>query len=506
MQFSSVSPYISTPKSNRVINQENFSESRAKNLAKAVLSGLFADAFETHKHRVWEESLLKKGKEIEPKEVVNKIFKLARKTEALFSTLPLSKEIPLVVSSKKEGQKPSPLIQLLGMPVVGKVLEINGKRVHAIFKQEILEEGMFNQVIEGFDLDRGEVVFRFLKGFESEAWEKEMELHQKFQDLHLPVAEMWGCNRQLHVSLLKRYTGDLHRLIYVEEEREEEENLEQNYEENVEEKGVILKFEPLSPETRWGVAEQLASALANFHASRYYHGDLKPENVVYEGEGEKISIKLIDFSTSDLFDRWIPLQGAFAYQPPEAFEWKKRGDQLPPKIDLRALGLILYELKHDVLYELREFIDDALTPLISDFREWLSYKSESIRLNNRGKSQRDLSKESEKKGELFLQKLKKLHPTSYSELFKKGPIDPIELYNLIIQRVFKPAIDQILASKVTLLGQSEDPYDRVVAKLLNPDLGHCPTAEDILKEIRKNKEDELSILEKGMQLIFKEEV
>ncbi|MFN7938788.1 MAG: protein kinase [Bryobacteraceae bacterium] len=100
---------------------------------------------------------------------------------------------------------------------------------------------------------------------------------------------------------------------------------------------------PLAAGTVFGIAMQLAAALAAIHASGVVHGDLKPENLVLDSDGR---LKVIDFG---LARREAPpspdsiytaVGGTIGYLAPE----QVRGEPAGLPADIFAFGAILYEL------------------------------------------------------------------------------------------------------------------------------------------------------------------
>lgn len=91
------------------------------------------------------------------------------------------------------------------------------------------------------------------------------------------------------------------------------------------------------------IAAQLAAALAHIHASGWVHGDIKPDNVHFTGDGVP---RWIDFGLATRLDRptWMPrpenLIGTFAYLPPESI----LGDPLTPASDMFSFGRLLLRL------------------------------------------------------------------------------------------------------------------------------------------------------------------
>jgi serine/threonine protein kinase/WD40 repeat protein len=99
---------------------------------------------------------------------------------------------------------------------------------------------------------------------------------------------------------------------------------------------------PLSLEEALEVAAQIAEALAAAHAKGIVHRDLKPANVMLTSEGRA---KLLDFGLakllggSQLTRAGRPL-GTPAYMAPE----QARGEAIDHRVDLWALGVVLYQM------------------------------------------------------------------------------------------------------------------------------------------------------------------
>lgn len=91
------------------------------------------------------------------------------------------------------------------------------------------------------------------------------------------------------------------------------------------------------------VAARVAGALAYLHGQGICHRDLKPSNILIQPDGEP---RLLDFNLSA--DARLPqaqVGGTLHYMAPEQLEALKRGndDALTPKVDVFALGVILFE-------------------------------------------------------------------------------------------------------------------------------------------------------------------
>lgn len=106
---------------------------------------------------------------------------------------------------------------------------------------------------------------------------------------------------------------------------------------------------PFEAVTRYGV--QIAEALAQAHDRGIIHRDLKSSNVAVTADGR---VKVLDFGLARFVDQGEPdkatktiasvvnatgITGTLPYMAPEQF----RGDRLDHRVDLWALGVILYE-------------------------------------------------------------------------------------------------------------------------------------------------------------------
>lgn len=107
----------------------------------------------------------------------------------------------------------------------------------------------------------------------------------------------------------------------------------------------VLKTGPLAPEIAVRFFVQIAHAVAAAHKAGVVHGDLKPENVLFDANG---NIKVTDFGFSRVIDAGQPATGrayvgfgSLGYMSPEMF--RRRGSATPDA-DIYALGILLYEM------------------------------------------------------------------------------------------------------------------------------------------------------------------
>lgn len=92
---------------------------------------------------------------------------------------------------------------------------------------------------------------------------------------------------------------------------------------------------------------QLCDAVAYAHGKYIVHRDLKPQNVMVIGDGEGISIKVLDFGIARLLEGSIfdattlgRQLGSLFYMSPE----QTRGEPADVRSDVFALGVLLFEL------------------------------------------------------------------------------------------------------------------------------------------------------------------
>jgi serine/threonine-protein kinase len=114
----------------------------------------------------------------------------------------------------------------------------------------------------------------------------------------------------------------------------------------------ILQDGTVPASTALGWVGQMAEAMRDAHASGLVHGDIKPSNLMVEGDGR---VRILDFGLAlrqdTLATETVSLgstasanqtdpQGTIAYMAPERLQ----GATPDPRADVYALGVILYEL------------------------------------------------------------------------------------------------------------------------------------------------------------------
>lgn len=107
-------------------------------------------------------------------------------------------------------------------------------------------------------------------------------------------------------------------------------------------RSVIAESDGLSVERGSAIAAQICAGLEEAHRQGIVHRDLKPENVMLDREG---TVRLLDFGIARLaagsgVTQTGAVMGTPAYMAPEQAE----GTHVDHRVDIYALGLILYEM------------------------------------------------------------------------------------------------------------------------------------------------------------------
>jgi serine/threonine-protein kinase len=123
-------------------------------------------------------------------------------------------------------------------------------------------------------------------------------------------------------------------------------------------RGLIDRAGPLPAERAMALLGQVAEALDAAHAAGIVHRDVKPHNVLVEGERAYLSdfglAKAIDESAASA----ASVVGTVAYMSPE--QW--RGEAVGRPADIYSLGCVLYEAVTGVVPYARAEADPATTP------------------------------------------------------------------------------------------------------------------------------------------------
>ena len=97
----------------------------------------------------------------------------------------------------------------------------------------------------------------------------------------------------------------------------------------------------------YSVATEVLGALAEAHAHRVVHRDVKPENIFLQldatrSAGPKITTKLLDFGIVAVLGgrQSMSFRGTYKYASPEQL----RGEKVSQQTDIYSMGLVLYEM------------------------------------------------------------------------------------------------------------------------------------------------------------------
>jgi eukaryotic-like serine/threonine-protein kinase len=101
-----------------------------------------------------------------------------------------------------------------------------------------------------------------------------------------------------------------------------------------------------APEEIADLCAQIAEGVAAAHEQKIIHRDLKPENVMIEDHtrAKVIDFGLTKFRTLGASSSGSKRVGTFGYMAPEQLDSERLRDELDERVDIHALGLILYEL------------------------------------------------------------------------------------------------------------------------------------------------------------------
>jgi serine/threonine protein kinase len=144
-------------------------------------------------------------------------------------------------------------------------------------------------------------------------------------------------------------------------------------------RGLIDRDGPLSPDRATALLGQVAEALDTAHAAGIVHRDVKPHNVLVEGDRAYLSDFGLAKSLEDSGASSASVVGTAAYMSPE--QW--RGEAVGPAGDVYSLGCVLYEAMTGVVPMARADADPAKTPSLSPALEAAIEKSTAPRPEDR---------------------------------------------------------------------------------------------------------------------------
>lgn len=135
-------------------------------------------------------------------------------------------------------------------------------------------------------------------------------------------------------------------------------------------RGRLPRSEALS------IAEQIATGLSQAHSKGIIHRDIKPENIIITSDGV---VKIIDFGLAKLRDRGNVTQlgttaGTIAYMAPE----QARGEEVDRRVDIWALGVVMYELLLGQLPFRGEYEQAVIYSILNESPEGLDAATQEI--------------------------------------------------------------------------------------------------------------------------------
>ena len=113
---------------------------------------------------------------------------------------------------------------------------------------------------------------------------------------------------------------------------------------------VIRRDGALDLRTAIAIAQQICDSLAALHQAGIIHRDLKPENILLVHQGDRLSVKLLDFGVVKFLpvDRSVPgpepASGTFVGTPRYMAPEQAAGAAVDHRADLFALGVMLFEM------------------------------------------------------------------------------------------------------------------------------------------------------------------
>jgi len=144
-------------------------------------------------------------------------------------------------------------------------------------------------------------------------------------------------------------------------------------------RGLIDREGPLPPDRATALLGQIAEALDAAHAAGIVHRDVKPHNVLVEGDRAYLSDFGLAKSLEDSGASSASVVGTVAYMSPE--QW--RGEAVGPAGDVYSLGCVLYEVVTGVVPMARADADPATTPGLPPALEAAIEKSTAPRPEDR---------------------------------------------------------------------------------------------------------------------------
>lgn len=152
------------------------------------------------------------------------------------------------------------------------------------------------------------------------------------------------------------------RIIYTPEDEKEKDDIYFIY--DLLEGQDLLEYinkNKLSKEQKVSIIKQLLTTLSTLHDKGIVHGDIKPENLMYDGK----KLVVIDFGLSCFIEDCkssIAKKGTHIYMAPELFT-EVFGDSNVKSVDIFAAGMTIYTLLVGALYII--FAHTGKLPIVS---------------------------------------------------------------------------------------------------------------------------------------------
>ncbi len=432
-----------------------------------------------HLKEIFQKLKNKTGKtELTEEEKKGKVFSIALKVVHQVVTFDGELDIPSRIVNEK-GEKDAPFTKLFGKAASFKVMKADGSiNRRGIIFQKTLGQGTFNSANLVYDLKRGENVMRDLKPELMdnkrvlEDWQNDRDSHKILLDkkiqgivilrdvFHLDLTQPSGEQTpKVRGMLLEKCDGDLNKLCGK-----------------------------LSLDEQKNIMKQILTTLSQIHAEYMVHGDLKLGNILFVQTKNGIETKVGDFgSVRSATGGWSGTNTP-EYVTPLGWSRGNIGTENTMKQDCFALGMIAYELRYGRI---------AL-PAVGSYRLHLLE-------NNTLKTLFQQFKSNKIDREQLLEGLNAAYPNTvnFEELLDEDILSEndenqmLEIYdkcyNSIIeyeyQAHWEASMKQILTK---LLIMDCDPYNILIARLLDPNNDFRISAEKALKRLNALLESEKS--------------
>lgn len=104
------------------------------------------------------------------------------------------------------------------------------------------------------------------------------------------------------------------------------------------------------------VSKQIMAALTYLHGQEIVHGDVKPENILYESRTTGLNFLLADFGYAKRIGSKTKCVGTQIYFAPEVWSSAEQDFGL----DIWSLGVLIYEMSNDLDFTQRSGLPDSI--------------------------------------------------------------------------------------------------------------------------------------------------